>query len=51
MFTNKSAGILALCGWALDLLQIEWRMANHKNLSVAKRDSVRKLDEHVGPKS
>jgi hypothetical protein len=51
MFTNKSADILALCGWALDLLQIEWRMANHKNLSVAKRDSVRKLDEHVGPKS
>jgi hypothetical protein len=51
MFTNKSADILALCGWALDLLQIESRMANHKNLLVARRDSVRKLDEHVGPKS
>lgn len=50
MFTNKSADILALCGWALDLLQIEWRMASHKNLSVARRDSVRKLDKHVGPK-
>jgi hypothetical protein len=51
MFTNKSTDILALCGWALDLLGIEWRMSNHKNLSVARRDSVRKLDEHVGPKS
>ncbi|MPZ95636.1 MAG: transcriptional regulator [Propionibacteriales bacterium] len=51
MFTNRSTDILALCGWALDLLDIDWRMANARNLSVARRAAVAALDRHVGPKS
>lgn len=51
MFTNRSTDILALCGWALDLLEIDWRMANARNLSVARRAAVAALDRHVGPKS
>jgi hypothetical protein len=50
-FSNRSEDILQLCEWALDLLQIEHRRSNDRNISVAKRQSVSVLDEHVGPKS
>jgi hypothetical protein len=49
-FKNTSADILALCGWALDLLQIEWRRPGPTTLSVARRSAVAALDTHVGPK-
>jgi hypothetical protein len=49
-FSNTSADILALCGWALDLAQIAWRQPAPTRLSVARRDAVAALDAHVGPK-
>jgi uncharacterized membrane protein YphA (DoxX/SURF4 family) len=49
-FSNASQDILQLLGCYLDALGIEWRMANDRNLSVAKRDSVALLDSFVGPK-
>jgi hypothetical protein len=51
MFTNESTDIMGLCQWALDLLDIDWRMIRRNSLSVARRDAVAALDRHVGPKS
>ncbi|MEU8073971.1 transcriptional regulator [Catellatospora citrea] len=51
LFANESADILGLCGWALDLLGVAWRLNRRNSLSVARRDAVALLDEHVGPKS
>lgn len=48
---NESTDILTLCGEALDLLGVEWRLNRRNSLSVAKRRSVAILDQHVGPKS
>jgi hypothetical protein len=49
-FRNTSADILGLCGWALDLLHIEWRQPGPTTLSVARRSAVAALDACVGPK-
>jgi hypothetical protein len=49
-FTNASADIRRLFCTACDLLDIEWRVMNPRNISVARRESVRRLDEFVGPK-
>ncbi|MFB7189112.1 helix-turn-helix domain-containing protein [Streptomyces sp. NPDC056230] len=49
-FTNLSADIMGLFTTALDLVGVEWRMANSRNLSVARRASVALMDAHVGPK-
>lgn len=49
-FTNTSTDIIGLCTWALDLLGIEWKMSNTRNVSVARRGAVAALDLHVGPK-
>jgi hypothetical protein len=50
-FSNSSTDIIGLCAWALDLLEIPWRMARPNMLSVARREAVAALDVHVGPKS
>jgi hypothetical protein len=50
-FTNASADIRRLFTDACDRLAIQWRPMNHCNISVAKRASVAKLDEFVGPKA
>ncbi|WP_433302782.1 helix-turn-helix domain-containing protein [Actinoplanes sp. CA-030573] len=49
-FVNKSTDIMALCGRALDLRAIAWRMARPDTLSVARREAVARLDQFVGPK-
>jgi hypothetical protein len=49
-FTNKSEDIKRVFCCACDLLGIEWRVMNAKAISVAKRDSVARLDEFIGPK-
>ena len=49
-FTNYSDDILKLCEWALDLLGVDHRRSNTRNISVARRPSVALLDEHVGAK-
>lgn len=51
MFSNRSADIMGLCQWALDLLGIAWRMNLPWSLSVARREAVAALDRYVGPKS
>jgi hypothetical protein len=42
---------MALCQWALDLLEIPWRMPRRNALSVARREAVEALDRFIGPKS
>ncbi|GHB14516.1 hypothetical protein GCM10010392_48300 [Streptomyces clavifer] len=49
-FTNLSTDILALFTGALDLVGVEWKQANSRNISVARRASVALMDAHVGPK-
>jgi hypothetical protein len=49
-FSNASADIRKLFSDACDLLGIEWRVMNARNISVARRASVARLDEFVGPK-
>ena len=50
MFSNESADIMELCQESLDRLRVEWRMCRRNMLSVARREAVAALDEHVGPK-
>ena len=49
-FSNRSEDIKAIFCEHLDLLGIEWRRMNAWNISVARRESVARLDEFVGPK-
>ena len=48
--SNESADILGLCARTLDQLGVSWRMARPNFLSVARRESVARMDELVGPK-
>jgi hypothetical protein len=50
MFTNESSDIKGIFCRACDLLGIDHRRANRKNISVARRRSVELLDTFVGPK-
>ena len=49
-FTNRSDDIRRIFCDTCDLLGIEWRVMNAWNISVARRDSVARMDELVGPK-
>lgn len=49
-FANESADIRRIFCEHLDLLGIEWRPAGRRNISIARRDSVARLDAFVGPK-
>jgi hypothetical protein len=49
-FSNASADIRQIFCDACDLLGIEWRVMNARNISVARRRSVALLDSFVGPK-
>jgi hypothetical protein len=51
LFSNRSIDIQRLFGDACDLLGIEWRNNKRFEISIAKRESVAKMDEFVGPKS
>ena len=50
-FTSASDDIRALFTATCDQLGIEWRRMNARNISVARRESVARLDEFVGPKN
>jgi hypothetical protein len=50
MFVNESDDIMGLCQWALDRVDVAWRMSRHNTLSVARREAVAALDTFVGPK-
>lgn len=49
-FTNLSADIRGICTDARDQLGIAWRPVGAYVISVARREAVASLDEHVGPK-
>jgi hypothetical protein len=49
-FTNASEDIRGLFTSTCDLLGIEWTQMNARDISIAKRSSVDRLDEFVGPK-
>ena len=49
-FTNSSADIRALFTGACDRLGIAWRQMNARNISVARREAVERLDAFVGAK-
>jgi hypothetical protein len=50
-FTNASEDIRRIFCDACDALGISWRRMNERNISVARRDAVARLDEFVGPKA
>ncbi len=49
-FSNRSDDIRRIFCDACDLLGVEWRVMNAWNISVARRASVARLDEFIGPK-
>jgi len=49
-FSNASPDIRNLFTRACDLMGVEWRARSFRVLSVARRSSVRRLDEFIGPK-
>jgi hypothetical protein len=49
-FSNASDDIRKIFCDACDAVGVEWRRMNALNISVAKRASVAKLDEFIGPK-
>jgi len=50
-FSNRSDDIRRIFCDTCDLLGIEWRVMNEFNISVARRASVARLDEFIGPKT
>jgi hypothetical protein len=50
-FSNRSRDIRGFFTATCDQLHIEWRQMNRWNISVARRESVARLDEFVGPKN
>jgi hypothetical protein len=50
-FSNRSDDIRRLFTDAMDHLAVAWRPWGRFHISVARRDAVALLDEHVGPKS
>jgi len=50
-FSNRSDDVRRIFCDTCDLLGIEWRVMNEFNISVARRPSVARLDEFIGPKA
>jgi hypothetical protein len=49
-FSNRSEDIKRLFCDACDALGVQWRVMNRDSISVARRASVARLDEFIGPK-
>jgi hypothetical protein len=49
-FSNRSEDIQAIFCDACDRLGVQWRQDGSWNISVARSESVRILDRHIGPK-
>jgi hypothetical protein len=49
-FSNRSEDIKRIFCDACDALGVQWRVMNRDSISVARRDSVARLDEFIGPK-
>ncbi|MGH2808058.1 MAG: hypothetical protein ACRDKT_12385 [Actinomycetota bacterium] len=50
MFTNASDDIRRIFCDACDAVGIDWRQSNSRTISIARRESVARMDEFVGPK-
>ena len=50
-FSNLSPDIRGLFTRTCDELGLRWTLSNPRNVSVAHRDSVARLDEWIGPKA
>ena len=51
LLSNESTDILAICTDALDAIGARWTAPRRNVVSVARRESVARLDQIVGPKS
>lgn len=51
LFSNASPDIRGLFGWTLDLLDLPHTHPSEREISIARKAAVAKLDEFVGPKS
>lgn len=51
VFTNASEDIRAILCVSLEALEIEWSQMNARNISVARKASVERMEVIVGPKS
>jgi hypothetical protein len=51
LFSQVSDDIRAIFCAACDRLGIEWRLNKWNSVSIARRDSVARLDEFIGPKT
>ncbi len=49
-FTNLSGDVIRLFTETLDAVGVEWKQANDRNISIARKASVALMDTHVGPK-
>ncbi|MER6290741.1 helix-turn-helix domain-containing protein [Streptomyces sviceus] len=49
-FTNLSGDIIQLFTDTLDQVGVDWKLANARNVSIARKASVALMDTHVGPK-
>ena len=49
-FSNRSADIKRIFCDACDAIGVRWRRMNQWNISVARRESVERLDAFIGPK-
>ncbi|KUN71011.1 hypothetical protein AQJ46_15295 [Streptomyces canus] len=49
-FTNLSGDIIRLFTDSLDQVGVDWKLANTRNVSIARKASVALMDTHVGPK-
>ena len=49
-FTNRSEDIKRIFCAACDRLEIDWRVMNAKTISIARRESVARMDQFIGPK-
>ncbi|WP_053849291.1 helix-turn-helix domain-containing protein [Streptomyces sp. NRRL B-24085] len=49
-FTNLSGDIIRLFTDTLDKVGVDWKQANSRNVSIARKASVALMDTHVGPK-
>jgi hypothetical protein len=49
-FTNRSEDIKRIFCDACDTLGVQWRVMNRDSISIARRGSVGRLDEFIGPK-
>jgi hypothetical protein len=50
-FSNRSADIRKIFINACERAGIDWRQSNDWTISISRRDSVKKLDRFIGPKS